>query len=300
MGIFKGGIMRVLITGADGMLGSDVKNALVGHNVNATNKKTLDVTKYEDFRKQKNFNPDFIVHLAAVTDLEECEKNPQKAYFVNHVGTFNAVMFAEEIGAKFIYIGTTNIFDGEKGLYRENDTYSRSNPINEYGRSKFYGENSASYIIPFKTWIIRAGWMFGGGIKKEKKFIKKIFDSIKNTKNKTYAVDDIEGSLTYTKDVARFIRLILDKKVSTGVYNVACHGTATRYLIALLVAEKVGIDKKIERVKSSYFKKEYSCVRPKKETLSIKKINEIDNFETRSWVEELTDYLEKEYKSYVN
>ena len=292
--------MRVLITGSDGMLGSDVKKILSGHNVCATNKKTLDVTKYEDFRKQTNFNPDYIIHLAAITDLEYCEKNPEKAYHVNHVGTFNAVMFAEEIGARFIYMGTTNIFDGERGLYKESETYTKANPLNHYGRSKLYGENSVLYMIPFKSWVIRAGWMFGGGFKKEKKFIKKIFQQLLIAKKEVYAVDDVEGSMTYTNDVARFIKLILDKKVDTGVYNIACHGTMTRYKIAMLVAEKLGIDKKIKKVASSFFKKIYSCIRPKKETLNIEKTNSMSDFETRSWVDELTDYLKKEYEPYVN
>lgn len=299
MGISKGETMRVLITGSDGMLGSDLKKVLTGHNICPTNRKTLDVTNYMDFRKYKKFNPDFIIHLATNTDLEDCKKNPEKAYHINHVGTFNAVMFAEEIGAKVIFIGTTNIFDGKDGLYKESETYSKANPINVYGRSKLYAENSVLYLIPFKAWVIRAGWMFGGGFIKEKKFVKKIVNALK-TDSDIAVVDDIEGSMTYTKDVARFIQMILDKKVNTGIYNIACHGTMTRYKIALLVAQKLGIDKKIKKVASSFFKKVYSCIRPEKETLNIEKINKMDDFETRSWVDELSDYLEKEYKPNVN
>jgi len=116
----------------------------------------------------KKYRPKVILHLAALTDLDYCEKNPAEAYLVNSVGTYNVALTAREVGAKLVYISTAGIFDGQKkGFYRESDL---GNPQNHYGHSKYLGESAVQNIL--NDYIIaRVCWMFGGGPTKDKKFV---------------------------------------------------------------------------------------------------------------------------------
>src|SRR3989338_4767009 len=116
---------KTLITGASGMVGSYIDFGV------KTDRKTLDVTKLEEVRAAVKFHrPNVIIHLAALTDLDYCEKNPIEAYLVNSVGTYNVALAAREAGAKLVYISTAGIFDCQKnGFYRESDP---GNPQNHY------------------------------------------------------------------------------------------------------------------------------------------------------------------------
>ena len=160
---------RVLITGSGGMLGEAVyplfksnydKVLATDIDLNANWLERLDVRDITECKNIiSNFSPNIIVHLAALTDLEECEKNPENAFLTNALGTENMAMLAEKTKATFIYISTAGIFDGNKEFYND---FDKPRPINIYGKSKYFGE---LYIQNHLStyYIFRAGWMMGAG-----------------------------------------------------------------------------------------------------------------------------------------
>ena len=137
----------------------------------------LDFRDIDNYRKDVyDFQPDFLFHLGAFTDLEFCETNKDDTYITNTLAVENAVFISNELKIPLLYISTAGIFDGSKDSYDDWDT---PNPLCTYARSKYAGElfvqnNSNKYII------CRAGWMMGGGLKKDKKFVNKIINQILN------------------------------------------------------------------------------------------------------------------------
>ena len=149
-----------IITGANGMVGSYVDFGI------KTDKRMLDVTDFEETTKViSKHKPPVIIHLAAETDVDRCERDPVQAYLINAIGSYNVASVARDIGAKMIYISTSAVFDGfSNNPYNEND---KPNPQYFYGRSKYIGEAlvkdiSDNYIIA------RVCGVFGGGPKKIK------------------------------------------------------------------------------------------------------------------------------------
>ena len=157
-------LSKVLITGANGVVGSYIDFGI------KLDHRSLDITDLNEVLSVvSKHSPKFIVHLAAETDVERCERDPQHAYIVNSIGTYNIALAAKSVGAKMIYISTSAVFDGLDGPYTENDA---CNPQSYYAKSKFLGELIVQGVLDDYV-IGRACWMFGGGSKLDKKFISK-------------------------------------------------------------------------------------------------------------------------------
>ena len=153
------------------------------------------------------FAPDYLFHLGALTDLEYCETHPDEAYATNALAVENAVYIANELDIPLLYIGTAGIFDGEQELY---DDWDAPNPLGAYARAKWAGEefvrqNARRYLI------CRAGWMMGGGPRKDKKFIQKLMRQLHDGSTELNVVDDKLGTPTYTRDFAHNVRLLLER-----------------------------------------------------------------------------------------
>jgi dTDP-4-dehydrorhamnose reductase len=289
---------RVLITGCGGMLGEAVYREFADKcNVLATDidlnedwLSLLDVRNKEDVVEAvRNFNPGYIIHLAALTDMEYCEKNVEDAYKTNS----EAVVFLSREAYKrdipFLYISTAGIFDGEKQTYHEDDI---PNPLSVYGRSKYFGE-LAALSVP-KSIVIRAGWMMGGGPKKDKKFINKMIKQINAGKTELFALTDKYGVPCYTYDLARSIYYVLDNE-KFGLYHGACDGEASRHDVAEDMLRIFGLEGKIalKKVDSDYFKEEYFAPRPLSEILVNNRLKQLDSGLTRDWKVCLEEYLNK-------
>ena len=268
---------KTLITGGNGMVGSyaDFGTKL--------SKGELDVSNLSAVMTvAKKYRPKVILHLAALTDLDYCEKNPAEAYLVNSVGTYNVALTAREVGAKLVYISTAGIFDGQKkGFYRESDL---GNPQNHYGHSKYLGESAVQNIL--NDYIIaRVCWMFGGGPTKDKKFVAKIITQFYKPEIK--ALEDSWGSPTYGKDLVGALKKLIAKD-ARGIYHLAGKGRGSRYDVAKLIVQNMKSDVKVIPVKSSFFK--LPAKRVGNEAL-ISKVKLM-----RPWREALVEYLETEWK----
>jgi dTDP-4-dehydrorhamnose reductase len=250
-----------------------------------TDKRSLDVADMkETARVIKRHKPDIIIHLAAETDVDRCERDPNYAYIINSIGTYNIALAAKEVKAKLVYISTSGIFDGEKGSpYVESDL---PNPQNYYGHSKYLGEIVVRTIL--EDYIVARGcWMFGGGPKKDQKFVAKIISQLQNHEIK--ALRDAYGSPTFGKDLVKAIKELL-LKGKNGVFNLANEGICTRYDVAKTIADVLNPSATVTPVSSDYFDME--AKRGANEAMSscVKLM--------RPWKEALTEYLKSEWKPF--
>jgi len=136
--------VRVLVTGAQGMLGSVLLPCLQSeHQVCGVDQKDFDIGEEAAVgRAFLELRPEFVFHLAAFTDVDGCEANPSKAEQINALGTRNVARACAEIGAGLLYVSTDYVFDGRgKRPYREDDC---PNPISVYGLTKLRGEARSS------------------------------------------------------------------------------------------------------------------------------------------------------------
>lgn len=290
---------KILITGCGGMLGYSLLpiiesnfNYLLATDIKANTGRLerLDVRDVEECEKViASFAPDIVIHLAALTDLEYCEKNPKEAYLTNSKGTKNMAVLTENIGSTFVYISTAGIFDGNKEFY---DDFDKPNPINVYGNSKYRGELFVQKHVS-NYFIFRAGWMMGSGPKKDIKFINKIYKQIKKGKSEIFVVDDKIGSPTYTVDFSNSMIRVINSG-HFGLYNQVCKGSCTRFDVATAFIRFLGLQDqiKVKKVKSNYFKKEYFAPRPKSENLINLKLSNLKMDTMRNWIECLMEYSE--------
>ena len=257
----------------------------------------LDFRDFTSYQKEVNkFQPNYLFHIGAFTDLEFCEKNIDETYLTNTISVENAVYIANELNIPLLFISTAGIFDGSK---KEYDDWDQPNPLCHYARSKYAAEkfvlNSANRPL-----VLRAGWMMGGGPNKDKKFVSKILKQIKDGKKILYIVDDKLGTPTYTYDFAKNAKTLIENEV-WGLYNLVCQGTTGRYEVAKNILSILKLEDKIQikRVDSSFFATEYFAPRPSSERLINKKLQLRGLDMMRDWKICLDEYLKESYKDYL-
>ena len=195
-----------------------------------------------------------------------------------------------------MYISTAGIFDGTKENYTESD---QPNPAGNYARSKYLAErfvqdNKQDHLI------CRAGWMMGGGPGKDKKFVGRILDQIREGRRVLNVVNDRSGTPTYTMDFANNVKLLLATK-RWGLYNMACSGDAYRTDVAREILKVLGKEQEIRlnEVSSDFFNKTYFAPRPESERLVNAKLDQMNMNQMRDWKTCLKEYLHSRYENYL-
>jgi len=296
---------KIYIAGCGGMLGEafyekfrkDYNLKCTDIDVNENWLTYLDFRDYDAYEKDVlTFKPDWLFHLGAYTDLEYCELHEKDTYATNTESVKYAVKISNNLNIPILYISTAGIFDGRKDLYDESDY---PNPIGHYAKSKYLGEK---YVIENSNefLICRAGWMMGGGPKKDKKFIQKIMKQIKAGKKELHIVNDKLGTPTYTHDFAANVKLLIEKG-ERGLFNMVCGGLTSRLEVASKLVKLLDLQDeiKITEVGSDFFAKEYFADRPNCERLVNKKLNELDLNIMRDWKIALKEYYEDYYSDYL-
>jgi dTDP-4-dehydrorhamnose reductase len=249
--------MKILITGAAGMLASAIISELEQSgstifgeaiellkgdiHLRVPDIFRIDVSNREEIEDRIVMKkPDFFFHLAAETDVDLCEKNPERADRINYIGTENVALLCQKYDIPLVYISTAAVFDGNKPEpYTE---FDEPRPANIYGRSKLWGEIAVQRLLK-RYFIVRAGWMVGGW-EIDKKFVYKIVKQLQEGKKEIQVVNDKFGSPTFTGDFARnLLPLIRTKRY--GLYHMANTGWGSRYDIALKIVEFMGIEGKV-------------------------------------------------------
>jgi dTDP-4-dehydrorhamnose reductase len=288
---------RVLITGCGGMLGDAMYPtfAAAHRHVVATdlvpNEPWLTPLDVRDLsaceRVFDEVRPTIVLHLAALTDLEYCETNQDDCWRTNALGGENVALLARRHDAVMVYVSTAGIFGGEKETFHDFDT---PNPLSHYGRAKYYGERIVAEMVP-RHFCLRAGWMMGGGPRKDKKFINKIFRQLRAGARELHVVDDKFGTPTYTVDFARSV-LFLVSTPYHGVYTHVCEGGGSRYDVAVEFVRLLGLEDavKVTQVGSEYYRDAYFAPRPLSERLENLKLNARGLNRMRDWRTCLAEY----------
>jgi len=296
---------KIYIAGCGGMLGEAFYKQFSGAyelkcsdiDVNDSWLSYLDFRNLDAYRRDVlEFEPDYLFHLGAYTDLEYCETHIDDTYMTNTISVENAVYIATKMDIPLLYISTAGIYDGGKDVY---DDWDVPNPLGHYARSKYAGElyvtqNARRHLV------CRAGWMMGGGPKKDKKFIQKLMKQIKDGKRELNIVTDKLGTPTYTHDFANNVKSLLESEY-WGLYNLVCHGVTSRLEVAKGLIQLLGLEDKIRinEVSSEFFKKEYFAARPDSERLINRKLSLRGLNDMRDWKSALEEYLETYYKNYL-
>jgi dTDP-4-dehydrorhamnose reductase len=287
---------RIFITGCGGMLGLAVYGQFSEHctvlatdiDLNEPWLEYADVTNYDKtFQMAAKFKPHVIINLAALTDLEYCERNVEETFLTNGLGAENMALIAQKLNAVHVYISTAGIFDGRQEYYND---FDRPNPLSVYAKGKYHGELAVERMLE-KYYVFRAGWMMGGGLKKDKKFINKIYKQIIAGARTLNVVDDKLGTPTYTVNFAESMFRILQTDMY-GLYNMVCRGSCSRYDVAKEFVSLLGLERYITLnvVDSNYFSKEYFAPRPLSEKLVNLKLESRGLNYMRDWRECLKDY----------
>jgi dTDP-4-dehydrorhamnose reductase len=297
---------KIYIAGCGGMLGEAFHNQFkeeyelkcTDKDVNAGWLSFLDFRDFEAYKKDvTDFQPDYLFHLGAYTDLEFCELNAEDTYLTNTLSVENAVYIANSLDIPLLYISTAGIFDGEEELY---DDWDLPRPLGVYARSKYMGERFV--VENAKRFVVcRAGWMMGAGPNKDKKFIQKLMKQLKDGKKELFIVNDKDGTPTYTQDFAKTVKNLIQKEY-WGLYNCVCGGQTSRLEVAQELIKILGKENEIQinMVNSDYFKAEYFAARPASERLLTLKLNLRGVSAMRDWRISLKEYIENYYQGYLD
>ena len=220
--------MKVVVTGAGGMLGSDVARvaAAQGHQVAAFDHDELDVTNPASVERViGRERPGAVLNCAAWTNVDGAEASEKEAEIVNGEGAHFVASAAAEAGAKVLYVSTDYVFDGSKrGPYTESD---EPNPINAYGRTKLAGER-ATALATKRSFIVRSSWLFGP---QGNNFVETML-RLGQGGGPVVVVHDQVGCPTYTGHLAVGLVRLIDSE-AFGIHHMAGQGSCSWYEFAM-------------------------------------------------------------------
>ncbi|MGZ4176066.1 MAG: dTDP-4-dehydrorhamnose reductase [Solirubrobacteraceae bacterium] len=230
--------MRILITGAGGMLGLDVQRAAedAGHETLALTRAQLDITDAAATAETvRDAGADAVINCAAWTDVDGAESRADEAMAVNGAGAGNVAAAAAAAGAWLIHVSTDYVFNGSKPApYVESDPVD---PVSAYGRSKLEGEHAVADAAPESHTIVRTAWLFGAG---GKCFPKTILRAASQRPELTVVADQM-GCPTFTGHLAPAL-VALAAERTPGLLHVAGGGQCSWYEFAAVIVDAAGVD----------------------------------------------------------
>ena len=281
--------MRVTLFGASGLLGHDLVPALSGEHVQLTalSVEDADLRDHERVRGViRDSRPEWILLLAAYTDVDGCESNRDLAFAVNCEGAVNVAEAAREAGSRLLFVSTDYVFDGTKGSpYQTSDP---RNPASVYGESKARAEERLIEILP-EVCIARTAWLFGHGGKCFPATILKLAATRPEISAvpEISVVNDQRGSPTYTRDLASAL-VELCRASARGIVHVTNSGNCTWYEFATEIVRASGLPAKVKPVTTAEFPR--PARRPAYSVLSPDSLHAY-NIHMPEWQDALRRYL---------
>jgi dTDP-4-dehydrorhamnose reductase len=281
--------LKVLITGANGMLGTDLTAVLEPtHEVYPTDISNMDIRSSGAVKEVlRSTQPEVVLHLAALTDVDYCETHPEQAVETHVVGTQNITQWCEHFGIQILMLSSIAVFGGDKDSpYTEADVPS---PKNVYAKTKYQSEEIVMQSSTANC-VVRTGWLFGGH-GKDKKFVGLILNLARHHSSLP-VIHDTFGSPTYTVDLSHAIQYLMERRAS-GIYHIVNRGKyCTRLTLAQQVVKYAGINTcNLVPVKSSYFST--TAPRPRMEAATSVKFKNA----MRHWKNALKEYIELRERS---
>ena len=284
--------MKILITGANGMLAKEVKEKFSeGNELTLTDVAELDITNEKmvyDFIT--NLKPDLIINCAAYTAVDKAEENLELADRINGDGPTNLAKAAKAVGSKFVHISTDYVFGGDLDLsksYKEDD---EKKPVTAYGITKLHGEQGIQNNLD-EYYIFRTAWLYGLG---GNNFVKTM-TKLGTERDELSVVSDQHGSPTYAKDLTEIIYQAVYKKIPYGVYNATNEGFTTWYDFTKEILAKQGIECNVKPVTTAEYiemMKVTQAKRPFNSQMSKDKLKQA-GINVPEWRDGLKRYLEE-------
>lgn len=222
--------MRIAITGHKGQLGRALQEVLRGETLFGIDLPQHDITDYQAITQAiADFDPQVVIHTAAMTNVDGCERDPDAAYRINGLGTQNVALACQRCGAAMVCVSTNEVFDGTKG-----EPYLEFDPphaINAYGRSKLAGEFVTQALLN-RFYIVRTAWLYARG---GNNFVTKIVRAA-DERGELQVVTDEVSSPTYAPDLAEAIAKLI-RTDHYGIYHFTNQGVCSRYDFAVKILE---------------------------------------------------------------
>jgi dTDP-4-dehydrorhamnose reductase len=224
--------MRILLTGANGQLGTALQRILSREDLTLKDLPAFDLADPASKHQILEAHPDIILHVGAYTNVDEAERVPEHAYAVNAQGTKRVAEAAKALNARLIYVSTDYVFDGTKTTpYDEQDA---PHPLNHYGLSKFEGEQAVLSLCP-NGLVVRTAWLFGHD---GSNFVKTIMRVAQERPILEVVTDQI-GCPTYAEDLASALRQLLMSDLQ-GILHVTNGGHCSWYGFAQAIVRMAG------------------------------------------------------------
>ncbi len=240
---------KVMITGASGSVGWVLSKALAGRcevfgtyashpNVpeGVTGLKADLCDQWAMKEHLELYQPDIIVHLAAITQPDRCEQNPQLAFRVNFEATSEIARVAGTIGARLVYASSDLVFDGAKGSYTEEEV---PRPLSIYGMSKLRAEEAALGLLD-GTLVVRSSLMYGFGSPVSKTFLSRVLENLEQGEKMQLFTDQLRNPILID-DLAGAVIIAIEKDLS-GIYHIGGPEIVNRHEFGRKVCRIFGYD----------------------------------------------------------
>ena len=287
--------MKILITGANGMLAKEIKEKFAqGNELILTDVAELDITNREAVMKYvEEKKPELIINCAAFTAVDKAEEAGEIVEKINADGPGNLAKAAKANDAVLVHVSTDYVFGGDLDVEKDYKEDDPKKPVTAYGITKLHGEEQIQENTD-KYYIFRTAWLYGIG---GNNFVKTML-KLGEDKDELNVVADQHGSPTYAKDLSEIIYQAVTKKIPYGIYNSTNDGYTTWYDFTKAIFEYTGTMCKVNPVTTEEYIKMMNIVqakRPKNSQMSKEKLKGA-GIEVPEWEDALKRYLKEEGK----
>lgn len=276
---------KIMITGANGQLGTELRHLLDEKGIvyDAFDSREMDITDRAAVDQRfAACQPEIVFHCAAFTAVDPAEDEKKDLnWAVNETGTKNVAEAAQQAGATLVYISTDYVFDGtNEGEYQAD---APTNPKNEYGKAKLAGEQLVEKIMD-KYYIIRTSWVFG---QYGKNFVYTMLRLAKDHDRLTVVADQV-GRPTWTRTLAEFMLYAVQQQLPYGYYQLSNDGSCSWYEFAREILKDQSVD--VQPVTSEQYPQK--AYRPRHSIMSLAKVKAA-GFTPISWQEALANFMKQ-------
>jgi len=285
----SGPIIQPLVTGSAGQVGSAVGELLSQRypgTVCAT-RAELDITDRDRLAAEvERLQPDVIINCAAMTDVDGCEREPERAFLINRDGPRLLAGAARQVGARLIHLSTDFVFDGTRTS--PYDEAAAPRPLSVYGVSKWEGEQAVQHESPDHV-ILRTSWVFGG---EGARFVNTVI-ARGRAGEPLRVVTDQAGGPTFRMDLAQAVLRLVEIPFR-GIVHFANAGHCSRYEFALQILKDMGISASVEPIAT--VGAAGMAMRPSFSVLDITRYRQLTGAHVRHWKEALREFLDSARK----
>ena len=279
--------MKIAVIGANGQLGTEIVKAFADETVSALTQDNIEISDLESVRKAiADAKADVVINTASLVNVEQCEKEPDKAFLINETGALNLAIVSEDMKIPLLHISTDYVFDGLKqSPYEESDV---PNPLNVYGASKLAGERAIQAKCS-RYYIVRTSGLYGHAmcLGKGANFVEKILARSKE-KSELQVVDDEILTPTFTVDLASQLRALL-RSGDSGLYHATNNGQCSWFEFAKEALRLAGSSTRIVPVSSARYPSELK--RPAYSVLSNSRLSSLGIDQMPQWQDSLAAYF---------